>query len=1240
MNRSSIVAALCALAVGLVLTFEPGAARAESWCSSTNDCKKICTSDKTGAACYRAATFYRTGMGVPVDMAKAAHGLEMACTKGFALACLDLSELYRDGWMFAVTKDPARSEELSNRAYELANVGCGEGDSDDCFTLAKGNLLYVARAGWPADGKGQSKEITDPAEKACRKGHVSACEWIAEKASELRSHELADEKEYQRLRKLSADQIPEICRSQGNARACSLALEIDDDDEKRSKVYAEKACAAGDTDGCFYASMLAYQAKHGDGMPNPNDPELTALLEIAFKGCDKGQGRLCSEVVELFLEGEEDLKIRPDRARAINVLAAMCNRGQNEACDQAAKLLLDGKPTAKARARASRHLARACRATPYGSDCSLCKVDDKHSECQLRVAWKTRLECIDDRKERRCETLGDMFRDGTAIERNTTQAAGFYRLACDSAVKNACSSLSDMCASDPTLPQGLCQQSLIHSDFFYEAEWQYRQTGKASLRDADRRTKDGNGAPAPSMSVDGGASAQIGIKLERGSLDADLVVSIVLDRARQAALRLVVDELRRSGLGDRVPGYLNDLLAQAALLLTDTNTLRREKFQDLGMTVVRAFIASNLIRTLYGTDDELLDAREHGAAEARWTAWLGAGWDRDAFTRDERNPIRLRTYLTDWAYYVLGTESLFARADSALGRTPKCQFDRDPGKLICAALEADAAAGGVKLERLLRVEAVLKGLRLAKLIKEQGGVDLRRFVEALGSSKTIASLETTPGLNLKQWETELAGFEQKLDELRVQTAALRNLLRRNTFQRAEIDWREVENEARAASAFLRTEAYRALLGRRNVELGLELTEMILTKAPRKGGGLVGAAEEVDQRPQLALEILQRWAARRDMRVEEKLAGLEESAKKVEVLLPDLNAEIRKIRALMSRHVEEGAGLSLDELPLHALGELQFLFEGVRDNLHALDGALSEVFPGMAAPKVRFAESAVIRLLAFLELMDRVARTARLNQSFAEITGSLKMLGARQGGTFVAPLFDIMDPVLVALETHRPLDADVLFAIISKVRLDSLITTLASPRAGKPCESNDRGTDCWTVKVVHALQESIQRDGASIRVDGSKFATRLASHGDDFRRRHKGGRFLHLTIGFGGLLSFDPPAMDGSPRADGNRVVPLVAEQIGIGWASPTFGGDRFTFKVGAFASGILFRSVMDSAESNAITLGGFLALDVYDLVELYVAPGALIYPPVGDTDIGARPGISFGLQVPLGAYLSKVGVTN
>ncbi len=50
----------------------------------------------------------------------------------------------------------------------------------------------------------------------------------------------------------------------------------------------------------------------------------------------------------------------------------------------------------------------------------------------------------------------------------------------------------------------------------------------------------------------------------------------------------------------------------------------------------------------------------------------------------------------------------------------------------------------------------------------------------------------------------------------------------------------------------------------------------------------------------------------------------------------------------------------------------------------------------------------------------------------------------------------------------------------------------------------------------------------------------------------------------------------------------------------------------------------------------FVALDIYDLVEVYAAPTLLIHPPTDMAGTSVDLGMSFGLTVPLSSYFDKL----
>ena len=184
-------------------------------------------------------------------------------------------------------------------------------------------------------------------------------------------------------------------------------------------------------------------------------------------------------------------------------------------------------------------------------------------------------------------------------------------------------------------------------------------------------------------------------------------------------------------------------------------------------------------------------------------------------------------------------------------------------------------------------------------------------------------------------------------------------------------------------------------------------------------------------------------------------------------------------------------------------------------------------------------------------------------------------------------------------------------------------------------ANEGRAECWVFKIAYSLQEAITRDGDSIKIDGAEVAKRLSKFGDDFRRRNKGRWYFHLTVGVGSLFSPPPPDPAGGASED-LRFTPLIAEQVGFGYASPAVWKDRLTFKFGLAASGILYRMLLDNEESNAVMGMGFVAMDIYDLVEIYAAGTVLAYPPDDMSDARVEPGFAVGLSVPLSAYLEKL----
>jgi len=679
-------------------------------------------------------------------------------------------------------------------------------------------------------------------------------------------------------------------------------------------------------------------------------------------------------------------------------------------------------------------------------------------------------------------------------------------------------------------------------------------------------------------------------------------------------------------------------------------------------------VAANLIDGLYPTGGPLMASPHIGATVARGQTELGV---------EEKAPLpgKLHGYLVDVAYYWLGETRLFGRPGGNAARSLECPWPTGQGAILCTQLAERATA-----ERVIGVDKVLDGLRLCKALREGGFDDLRRLIEASSRSRTIADFGSTAGLTLDQWRARLVeGTRRRLDGVRTGLVDIRTLVRPGAFGENGLDLPTLGSRAHNAREALSSPAVRLLIGSENSLHLMRLVAMIErasrdaeaddsdvqgaddvsamvpaaptpTKTPlspaAKGkkppkpeiesaiaGSIDADALILAKLRQDASVVLAGWATREMGELGKRIDQINAKVDAVYPTVDRLEASIADIASLFARFPNSDGTASLDvgNLPLYATPDLARELRSASKALVALDDGLRSLFPGEVNAQVRFARSATVRLVGFLDLMERVARSSRLTQKTGDVIAALRMLGTFDAGVFDAPLYDVLEPVIDSIKTHEPMNLEMLYAVIAHVRLDTLIGALQG--GGDPCK-HEGSVDCWTTRLVHALQESVEQDGSGgLRIDGGKFAQRLAQHGDDFRRRHKWRGYLHLTVGVGGLYS-DPLG----DTDDARRTVPLISEQIGVGLASPSFFGDRLTFKVGIGASGLLYRAALDSAESNAIMVHPlFFAVDIGDLVEAYVSPGMLmLYPPEEERSTQVRWGFSAGISVPLTAYLERL----
>jgi TPR repeat protein len=1208
--------AIGAFAFGLAST----SAHAGAACNSESACKSACDSGE-GLACRELGRLYAEGDGVAPDHAAAAEAWTKGCDTraGGTTAprdgrsCYQLSVLLRQGWGLEVERDAQASDDRLATALEVAIPACDDGGGDACYTVALAERERLELDTWPKDQTERGADVLARSKKACDKGVVDACVFARRELWPLANAELVTGDQLNGVLEGATKKLIDICKD-GNATACYEAAGSVSDDKQAKTITAaiDKACEAGKPKACLGRALILVSSVK---TPKADDPVVQEAIKLIQESCLQTPETLCVEFAQAMIADTqlEELGAH-DPDKGVKILKYQCGRGQREACFAAGKTLLADK-----RKDAEKLLDRSCRLTEpidgTGNErsCEACDEVGTLPECKRRETWKIGAQCASGNVEM-CEVLGERYGAGVGVEVSAKKSAQSFKYACDASIKSACGKLDDLCHADDTIGIELCAPSLLQTDVFYEAEWQLRTNAKATLATG----AEGDTAKT-SVSLGGAATASGGITVQRGKLDADLVVSVVLDRARQAAVKLVVEELESKMHDHKLRTYMRDLLQQGAKLLADTTSLRRDALQDLGMTLVRAFAASNLIRTVLGDADGLKEAPGVGAIFATWEQpWLT--------TADGSIAPELEGYLADLAYWALGGEALFQREGAADEPAPVCPF-KDKRKDLCAALTTRD-----QVTVSLRIDGVLTALNMVRALGSAGGIDVRRLIEAIAQSTSIVDFASTPGLNINQWQVRIVGdFRKRFGTVHERLSELRSLITMKTYEADGPDLMTLARQAKNAKIFLRTDDARSLLldGLSSQLAGL----LAMDKFASKGLTPPPGVDQLAETRVAALAALDKLGKTDRSALSKQLTLIIGRFEKVTATLEELGRDIVAIRSALEHHQAMGTDvklhLAIDELPLGDLDELLTVFPKVVVVLDELDAGVRDVLPGVDLRGVRFARSSVVRLLGFLDLMSQVARSVRQTKTVKQVIDTLALLGRWKDGEFTAPLYDMLQPVIDVIETRNPMPLEQLFAIVGRVRLDSLVTSLIHD---DPC-SNQNRAECWVFKIAYSLQEAITRDGDSIRIDGAEVAKRLARFGDDFRRREKSRWYFHLTVGMGSLWS--PPPEAGATMDDA-RFTPLISEQIGFGWATPTFWDDRLTFKAGIAASGILYRMLLDNAESNAVMGNAFVAVDIYDLIEVYGAATVLAYPPTETSDAHVAPGVSFGLSVPLSAYLDRL----
>ena len=331
------------------------------------------------------------------------------------------------------------------------------------------------------------------------------------------------------------------------------------------------------------------------------------------------------------------------------------------------------------------------------------------------------------------------------------------------------------------------------------------------------------------------------------------------------------------------------------------------------------------------------------------------------------------------------------------------------------------------------------------------------------------------------------------------------------------------------------------------------------------------------------------------------------------------------------------GLDIATLSLDRVGETVQALQQVRTSLEAVERewnrpAIQALWLrqpngralGATFQTTRRALTAVARMLRIAGALDIEALRDRGVSNVGAAFNALRSLGG--------PVIARLGPILSIIPLDRPITVATMLVMLEHITPEDIVVSLGvAPARGRWCDDDERSLACWLQRITAVIREVTDVQDARVTIDSDRLVRTLGSLGDDFRRRREWRAYFHLTIGLGEMLTL-------TPRAGGaidTAFVPVMAEQIGLGVASPSFARDRLGFRAGVFGSGLLYRLVLNSRESEAFYFGGFAALDLYELLEVFVAPVAIVYPP-GSAGDSLGFGVVAGASVPLADYLSRL----
>jgi hypothetical protein len=328
------------------------------------------------------------------------------------------------------------------------------------------------------------------------------------------------------------------------------------------------------------------------------------------------------------------------------------------------------------------------------------------------------------------------------------------------------------------------------------------------------------------------------------------------------------------------------------------------------------------------------------------------------------------------------------------------------------------------------------------------------------------------------------------------------------------------------------------------------------------------------------------------------------------LLMELDRAFKEVQSRIT-------GIDLRHVKLDDLVTLVASLDTMSFQLQQVDEAFRKL-AGVASPEIAAVLAATRRITAFSDVASQLVRALRV-QDIATVLAHITGVATLVGQNVDMAMFERLAPLAELLRSGASPSPAQIYRLIVSVTPTSFATDL-----GLDLETDCKEATswkCWSTRLALALQGAVKVEGSTVTIDTDVILADLSKYGADKRREETWKPYLHLAVGGGFLYG-----KSGTP--------PLVAEQIGVGVTMYRTHG--LSVRAAAFGSGLLYRFVLDSKESNGVMVGGALLLGIEDLVELYAGAAVILEPSMDQSDGTARGTLMFGIQVPLSDYLSKL----